>query len=78
LRPPENPAKQTDSRCREYIRKFGHSSWELDAIEPRQLAQLVRNKVLSLRNQELWDKSLRIESRMKTELKNFAKNSKFD
>jgi hypothetical protein len=34
MHPPENPAKLTDSRANEYIRKFGHSSWELDASNP--------------------------------------------
>src|ERR1700694_840544 len=43
--PPETPAKQTDSRFSSYVRKFGSSSWELDAVEPVQLAGLVRDIV---------------------------------
>lgn len=42
LNPPDNPAKITDSRAAGYIKKFGTSSWELDAIEPAALANIVR------------------------------------
>jgi hypothetical protein len=41
MRPPENPAKLTDSRASGYVRRFGKSSWELDAIEPAKLARQV-------------------------------------
>lgn len=39
--PPPNPAKDTDSRFSSYIEKFGEESWELDALEPTVLAELV-------------------------------------
>lgn len=48
LNPPENPAKITDSRAEGYIKKFGTSSWELDAIEPKHLATLVTTAVTGL------------------------------
>lgn len=41
LKPPPNPAKVTDSRYANYVKKFGTSSWELDALNPRHLQQLV-------------------------------------
>lgn len=44
--PPENPAKSTDSRYQSYIEKFGYSSWELDALEPKILADLVEKTIL--------------------------------
>lgn len=77
LRPPENPAKLTDSRAEGYVAKFGRSSWELDAIEPRALATLVRNAVIPLRDEENWARAVKREEKMKSELRNFAKNSKF-
>jgi len=46
--PPENPAKLTDTRAADYIRKFGESSWELDALEPRILVSLVERKIEQL------------------------------
>lgn len=39
--PPPNPAKITDSRARGYIEKYGSSSWELDALPPRELNRIV-------------------------------------
>jgi hypothetical protein len=40
--PPPNPAKVTDPRAGEYIKKFGESSWEVDALPPDVLARLIR------------------------------------
>lgn len=77
LRPPKNPAKMSDSRADDYVRKFGTSSWELDAIEPRQLAKLVRNEVESLRDEDLWDAAVKRETAMRNELIALAKKSKF-
>ena len=42
FQPPPNPAKVTDSRAAAYIKKYGTSSWELDALPPNELTQLVR------------------------------------
>lgn len=53
-KPPPNPAKETDSRFASYIRKYGGQSWELDALEPQVLADLVRREVEALRNNHLW------------------------
>ena len=52
---PPNPAKVTDTRARGYIRQYGHDSWELDALPPEVIADLVREAVLSLRDPDLWD-----------------------
>lgn len=76
LNPPENPAKTTDSRYKAYMKQFGESSWELDAIEPRQLAALVTNAVESIRDDELWDEAVDRENEMRAELKAFAENYK--
>jgi len=74
MRPPENPAKITDSRARAYIKRFGQSSWELDAIEPARLASLVRNAVHRLIDDEIWeDDSARMKAG-RTELEKFADN----
>lgn len=55
--PPPNPAKVTDSRAVDYISKFGDDSWELDALEPMVIVELVRDKIHDIRNQEHWDES---------------------
>jgi hypothetical protein len=74
LNPPENPAKVTDSRAAGYIRRFGNSSWELDAIEPGALATLVRNAVTTLLDPILWEESGRKQQGMRDELTGFADN----
>ena len=43
--PPPNPAKLTDSRAKEYVKRFGTQSWELDALEPSVLAELITRHV---------------------------------
>lgn len=72
LNPPENPAKITDSRANEYIRRFGRSSWELDAIEPRALATIVTNAVMGHRDSVLWDCAIDREEGMRDQLKTMA------
>lgn len=54
--PPPNPAKLTDSRSTDYIDRFGESSWELDALDPPVIAQLIRDAVGRYRDQKKWDK----------------------
>lgn len=44
--PPPNPAKTTDSRAGEYIKRYGVNSWELDALEPRVLDGLISESIL--------------------------------
>jgi len=44
--PPENPAKVTDSRYKSYVRIYGESSWELDALEPSVLAGIVEDAIM--------------------------------
>lgn len=61
--PPPNPAKTTDSRFESYAEKFGHESWELDALNPRVLVELVTSNIKRYRNQKLWNQLVRRESR---------------
>lgn len=60
--PPPNPAKTTDSRYQGYIVEFGEESWELDALEPSVLADLVRNQIAELRIEDDWQRALAVES----------------
>lgn len=59
--PPPNPAKVTDSRFAAYAREFGEESWELDALEPKLIAGLIRTAVLKVRDEKRWAKAERIE-----------------
>jgi hypothetical protein len=70
--PPENPAKQTDARFAAYEEQFGESSWELDAVEPAQLAGLVRSAIMKRRDEILWQQAIKREEAMKSELQKFV------
>lgn len=54
--PPPNPAKTTDSRYAGYIAEFGQESWELDALEPAVIADLIRNAITGLIDPPAWKK----------------------
>jgi hypothetical protein len=73
LNPPENPAKITDPRAKSYLSNFGDKSWELDAIEPRQLAQIVTDAVESIMDVTKFGKNQRKMEKNREELVKFAK-----
>ena len=52
--PPPNPAKMTDSRFDGYVRQYGDESWELDALEPRIITDLIQENVIAHRDEDLW------------------------
>lgn len=56
--PPPNPAKITDSRAAGYIDRFGAESWELDALDPRNLAALIRGEIENVLDSKAWKASL--------------------
>lgn len=43
--PPPNPAKTTDSRFETYQDEYGNESWELDALEPSVITDLIEEKI---------------------------------
>lgn len=43
--PPPNPTKLTDSRAEGYLEAFGDESWELDALNPTLIAELLTENV---------------------------------
>lgn len=61
--PPPNPAKITDSRATAYIAEFGSSSWELDALEPSVIADLIRSAVRVVRDEKKWKAAVEQERR---------------
>jgi hypothetical protein len=56
--PPPNPAKTTDARYRSYADLYGDESWELDALEPRVIVDLIREAVESKIDHEFWEDAL--------------------
>lgn len=70
--PPPNPAKTTDSRAREYIALYGYDSWELDALEPQVIDQLIRDKVYRIVDQDLMDEALEKQEEARLTLQRLA------
>lgn len=62
---PPDPAKISDPRAGGYINKYGDESWELDALEPQLLVDMISARVKSLRDDSLWETALKNEARGK-------------
>lgn len=62
--PPPSPAKITDSRCAKYIEIYGEDSWELDALEPVVLSDLIQHEIFQYRDIK---KFARLQKREDTE-----------
>ncbi len=63
--PPPNPAKTTDARFAKYQEQTGlDESWELDALTPDVLADLIQDEVDAVRDDDAWGEA---EGRMETE-----------
>lgn len=55
---PPDPAKVTDSRAKKYMEEFGDESWEMDALEPAFINNLISEKITELRDQATWDRDM--------------------
>ncbi len=73
--PPPSPAKITDSRAADYIQEYGHDSWELDALDPSVISDLINVRVMELRNDVLWQEKVDLEDQHKERLRNMAAES---
>ncbi|MFR4543130.1 MAG: hypothetical protein ACLUCE_10960 [Streptococcus sp.] len=72
--PPPNPAKLSDSRCGKYIDQYGDESWELDALEPKVITDLITDEVTAYRNDEIYQAVCDKENREKDELRMLERN----
>ena len=72
LSPPPNPAKMSDSRAAQYVERYGDESWELDAIDPTALADLIRENLEPLIDQEKWRAVEESEEHGREQLRNVA------
>lgn len=75
-KPPPNPAKTTDSRYAAYIAKYSKESWELDALEPRVLSDLVKDAVKFHRDEGAWSQMVDRELEARAELRAVAERMK--
>lgn len=66
--PPPNPAKQTDSRAGDYIARYGYESWELDALPPTVMGELIQDAVQELVDQDIREEDLEQERAERADL----------
>jgi hypothetical protein len=73
--PPPNFVKEKDSRTGKYRDQFDTDEcWELDALEPNVIADLIRDAIEPMIDQAKWKKALASEKRGQAQLKKLASN----
>lgn len=66
--PPPNPAKITDPRAKNYIENFGRVSWEVDALTPRIMEDIVKNAIQENINMNTYNLMLETEREEKNKI----------
>ena len=75
-KPPFNPARMEDPRAKEYIRKYGKKSWELDALEPKILREIAEQGILEYIDMAKYRKWKKQEKQEAKKLKEFGETLK--
>ncbi|MFA6118165.1 MAG: hypothetical protein WC729_29530 [Sphingomonas sp.] len=75
-KPLHNPAKLSDSRAKEYIKKHGPKSWELDALKPELLQRLVEVEFEAIIDMKLMKAVIAREDADKAKLRALHKERK--
>jgi hypothetical protein len=65
--PPPNFVKES-SITRAYVEEFGPECWELDALEPAFIVDLIRSEIEACRDSDLWVEATGREALMRREL----------
>ncbi len=73
-KPPRNPTKLTDSRATGYIDAYGRSSWELDALEPKVIQDLIQQEIDNVLDVNIWNQVEAEEDEVKEFLGKFGSN----
>ncbi|MEQ8653273.1 MAG: hypothetical protein RIC87_12490 [Kiloniellales bacterium] len=67
-RPPPNFAKESDTRFAEYAARYGMDSWELDALAPPVIRDLITSEIDGLIDHDRWAASMAKEQAHREEL----------
>lgn len=74
--PPSNPAKMTDPRNKEYVKKFGKVSWEVDALKPDVMQGIVKRAIEDSIDMKTYDFILKQERAEKDQIENIIDDLK--
>jgi len=73
-----NPVKKSDTRAKEYIKQFGSDCWELDALPPLELQNLVRESIKEYIDVDSWNDRIEEEKKgenwLKEKIKEIGEN----
>lgn len=75
--PPPNPAKTSDARFESYLQHYGDESWELDALSPQVIVDLIREQITDKLDLDRWDAQEAREARDLNLLRATAENWDF-
>jgi len=73
---PPNPTKLTDTRAAAYVQKYGRTCWEVDALDPEVLNELIEDNIVDQINIDQYENMLLKEKADKAKLKKFIKDAK--
>lgn len=72
--PPPNPAKRTDGRFKKFNDLHGDLSWEVDALQPEVLNQILTTTIENHIDRELYDSIIQKEKSGRSKLKGLRKH----
>lgn len=70
---PSQPAKKSDARYKKYSAKYGEESWELDALPPNVLSDILESSILKFVDVDKYNKIIDEERREAEEIRNLDK-----
>jgi hypothetical protein len=71
--PPPNPAKKSDPRAKDFIKKHGGQSWEVDALKPEILNKILEDSITSMIDVKLYKNVCSSEKKDVDKLKELTK-----
>jgi hypothetical protein len=71
---PPQPAKNTDVRTDKYREEYGDGVWELDALDPPELVDIVQRHINEIRDPMEWDRMCRMQEELRNELRTVAEH----
>lgn len=74
--PPPNPAKLSDARAQDYVDRFGYESWELDALEPSVINDLIEAEISNKIDCHAWGAMMDKEADDRERLKNYTETER--
>lgn len=69
---PPNPAKETDPRWERYAAQYGDESWELDALDPNMIVELIREGIEQVADMNLLEAQQAREEQIRDQFENLA------